>query len=333
MTDIKMTQSLAGAFGCAAMLTLGIGATPAHAEDYPSHPIRLIVAQAPGSGVDLVARKVAEKMTAGLGTSVYVENRPGANGIIGTDYVAKSKPDGYTVLAVVPSTMTVNPFMYDHLPYDPFKDFTAVAQTHIILFGLVVNAASPIKTVADVIRLAKTKPGGLNYSSGGIGNLNQLGAELFAANAHIKMQQIPNRGEGPAIVDLVSGQTDLMFSTLPTAAPLIASGQLRLIATMGKTRDRNYPNVPTFVELGFPAVVVEGWEGLVVPKNTPAAIVAKLQQEVVKDLQDADLRKAIRELGGEPVGSNSAVFARFMQDDATKWQGVIQATGLKAQLQ
>jgi tripartite-type tricarboxylate transporter receptor subunit TctC len=323
----KLTQGFARAAGCAALLALGAGA--AQAEVYPSHPIRLIVAQAPGSGVDLVARRLAQKMGAGLGASIYVENRPGANGIIGTEYVAKARPDGYTVLIVVPSTMTVNPYMYDHIPYDPPQDFTAVAQTHVILFGLVVNAASPVKSVADLIKLGKTKAGGLNYSSGGIGNLNQLGAELFAANAHIKMTQVPNRGEGPAIVDLVAGQTDLMFSTLPTAAPLIASGQLRLIATLGTTRNKNYPAVPTLVELGFPAVVVEGWEGLVVPKKTPAAIVTKLQQEVSKDMQDEELRAAIRKLGGEPVTSNSEQFARFMRQDAQKWKGVIQSAGLK----
>jgi tripartite-type tricarboxylate transporter receptor subunit TctC len=331
MIATPLTRRLTRAFFCATMLAAGMSVTLAYADDYPSRPIRLVVAQAPGSGVDLVARKVAQKMTEGLGTSVYVENRPGANGIIGTDYVAKSKPDGYTILAVVPSTMSVNQFMYDHIPYDPLKDFTAVAQTHIILFGLVVNAASPVKTVADLVKLAKTKPGGLNYSSGGVGNLNQLGAELFSAKAHIKMQQVPNRGEAPAIIDLVSGQTDLMFSTLPTAAPMIASGQLRLIATLGTRRATSYPNVPTFVELGYPSVVVEGWEGLVVPKNTPPAIVMKLQQEVIKDLKDPDLRKTIAELGGEPVGSGSQAFAQVMQDDAKKWQGVIQGAGLKAQ--
>jgi tripartite-type tricarboxylate transporter receptor subunit TctC len=331
MTVFTRIRAVVCALGWVAALSLAAGPGVANADDYPSHPIRLIVAQAPGSGVDLVARKLAQKMAAGLNTSVYVENQPGADGIIGTNYVAKSKPDGYTVLVVVPSTMTINPFMYKTIPYDPVKDFIAVAETHIIPFCLVVNPASPAKTVADLVSLAKRTPGGLNYSSGGIGNLNQLGAELFAANAHIKLQQVPNRGEAPAIVDLVAGRTDMMFSTLPTASPLVASGQLRLLAMMGKTRDPRYPNVPTLTELGYPSVVVEGWEGLVVPRGTPAPIVAKLQQEVAKDMQDPDMRQTVDSLGGVPVGGTSAAFASLMQSDARKWQGVIQTAGLKPQ--
>lgn len=314
---------------CACVLACGVGG--AWAQAWPAKPVRMVVGQGPGSGVDLVARKVAEKLTAALGVSFYVDNKPGANGIIGADLVAKAAPDGYTVLVAVPSTTSINQFTYASIPYDPQRDFAAVTQTHGIAFGLVVKSTTPLHTVAEVLKANAAKPGGLNYSSGGIGNLSHLAAELFCANAKVKMQHVPNKGEGPAMLDLVGGQTDVMFSTLPTAAQLIQSGQLRLIATMGRTRASAFPNVPNMVELGYPNVVVEGWGGLVVPKGTPAAIIDRLYTETAKGLQAGDLRKAIIDQGGDPVGSRPADFARFMQDETKKWQRVIAEAGIKPQ--
>jgi tripartite-type tricarboxylate transporter receptor subunit TctC len=254
------------------------------AQDYPVRPIRIVVAQAPASGPDLTARAVGQKLTESWGQPVVVENRAGANGIIGGDLVAKSKPDGYTMLLGVGSAIVINPFVYKNLPFDPLRDLAPVTQIFVNTFGLIVTPTLPVASVKELVALAKARPNQLSYGSAGLGNTTHLGAELFAAASGVKLLHVPYKGTTPAQTDLMSGHISLMFVTTQGVAPHIASGKLRILATCGTKRSAAFPAAPTLVESGYPSVSFAGWNGLLAPSATPAEIINKVSREVGRHL-------------------------------------------------
>src|SRR5262249_16267669 len=235
-----------------AMVLLGTVAGAQTLDDYPNHAIRIIVPQAAGSGVDLQARVLAQKMGELLGQPGVVENRPGANAILGMEAVAKAQPDGYTLVYAPVSALTGNQFIYKKLSYDPLRDFTPITQTVANPLGAVVVPASAFKSLSDVISRAKANPGLVNYGTFGIGNLTHMMGELLSVAANIKMTHVPYRGQTPAITDVLAGQIPLAFTTTAGVTDLIESGTLNLLATFGEKRDEQFPNVPTVVELGYP---------------------------------------------------------------------------------
>lgn len=312
----------------ASLLAADAGAQSAR--DFPNRPVRIIVPQAAGSGVDLTARVVAQKLTDAWGQQFIVENRPGANGIIGLEAGAKAKPDGYTLSLGVPSSLTMNPYVYKSLPYDTLRDFAPITQTASNTFGLVINPALPVKNVKDLVALAKARPGELNYGSFGIGNQTHLGGELFSSKIGIKLLHVPYKGETPAVVDLLSGQSAMIFTPMQGVVPHIRTGKLKLLATLGTARARAFPDVPTMVESGYKTIVITGWTGLLAPTGTPSDIIEKLQKEIAARLLVPETRESLASQGAEPVASTPSEFAAFIRAEMTKWAAVIKQAGLEA---
>ena len=306
-----------------------LAAGAAGAQEYPTRLIRIDDAQAPSSGPDLAARTLGQKLTESWGQPVIVENRPGANGIIGGDIVAKSKPDGYTLLLAVPSAVTVNQFVYKKMPYDPVRDFAPVTQIATNTFGVVVTRTLPVNSVKSLVALAKARPGDLIYASAGVGNLTHLAGELFAQAAGVKMLHVPYKGTTPAQVDVISGQAALMFVSMRGIAEQVEAGKVRLIATMGEKRDAAFPKYPTLVESGYRGLVVIGWNGLLAPAGTPPDIVSKLSREIGRHLSVPEFRDRMASLGADPSPSTPEAFSAFIRAEAAKWQKVIRAIGLE----
>lgn len=299
-------------------------------QDYPSRPIRIIVAQAAGSGPDILARLIGQKLTESWGEQVIVDNRPGANGIIGMEAAAKSKADGYNLVFAVPSALTMNPYVYKKIPYDTFRDFVAITQAVTNTFGLVINRALPVGSVKDLVALGKSRPGEINFGSFGIGNQTHLAGELFASETRIKMLHVPYKGQTPAITELLSGQVALMFTPMLGAAQHVAAGKLRLLATCGDKRAAAFPDVPTMLEAGYPSVIVTGWTGLLAPTGTSDEMVNRLHREVARHLLSPDLRETLSRQGAEPVASTPVQFAAFIRSEARKWSKVVKQAGLEA---
>jgi len=316
------------AFFSIAIASMSATFSTATAQDFPTQPVRVVVSQGAGSSTDIQARLIAQKLSNAWGRQVFVENKPGANGIIGMQEVAKSKPDGYTLGTAAPSALTYNQFIYKNLPYKPAEDFVPVTQLSTLTFALVVNPNVKATTVKELVALAKAEPDKLTFSSPGIGNLAHLGAELFATESDIKVRHIPNKGDAPALLDLIAGNTDFMISTLPSMLPHINAGKLRLIAVAGPKRAAVLPNTPTIVESGFPGVLIEGWVGMIAPAGTPPALVAKVQQEVARQLQSPEIKETLAKQGSEGVGSAPEVYAAFLRAETVKWKGVVERAGL-----
>jgi tripartite-type tricarboxylate transporter receptor subunit TctC len=295
---------------------------------YPNRTVKIIVAQAAGSSPDVVARTLATKLSDIWKTSVIVENKPGANGNLGMDLVAKASPDGYTLGLVVPSVMVINPFVYKNMPFKPMEDLAPITQISAIIFSLVSNPQRPYQSVDDLISYAKKHPGELNYSSAGVGNLQHLAAELFSLKAGIKMNHIPNKGDSAAIVDVMGGQTDLMFVPLPSAINQIKAGKLQLMALASKKRVSQFPNVPTMIELGQPEVLIEGWTGLVAPNGTPDNILEDIQKAIHQIVFDANTKNSIEAQGFEVIASTPKEFKQFLRQESTKWSNVIQKSAI-----
>jgi tripartite-type tricarboxylate transporter receptor subunit TctC len=305
-----------------------LGAPQGAAQEYPARPLRIIVSQAAGSSVDILGRLIAAGLTDAWGQQVVVDNRPGANAIIGMELAARAKPDGYTLAMVVPSAMTTNQFIYRKLPYDPLRDFAPITQSTAIAFVLVANPALPVKSVKDLVALGKARPGELNYGSSGIGNLTHLGGELFGLGAGVKAVHVPNKGDTPALLDVMTGQTAYMFSTMPVAVPQIQAGKLRLLAVCGTAREAGFPDVPTLAETGLRDVVIQGWTGMAAPAGTSAAIIAKLQKEIARHLLATDVKEQLARQGAQPVGSTPEQFSTFIRAETEKWAKVIKSAGL-----
>jgi tripartite-type tricarboxylate transporter receptor subunit TctC len=308
-----------------AVLAVTTGAAAQTADDFPNRPIRIIVPQAAGSGVDLQARVLAQKMGELWGHPGVVENRPGANAIIGMETVAKAKPDGYTLVYAPVSSLTTNAFIYKKLPYDTLRDFAPITQTTANPLGAVVNPASGLKSIKDIVDRAKANPG-----SFGIGNMTHLMGVLLSIAADIKMTHVPYRGQTPAITDVLGGQIPLAFTTTAGVTDLVESGKLNLLATFGQERDDQFPNTPTPYELGYPSVIVVGWSGLLAPAGTPPQIISRLHSGMVRALASPDVREAITKQGSKPVSSKSPQdFERYIRSESEKFYPVVKAAGLE----
>src|SRR4051812_27623997 len=286
-------RSLLAALTSAMALAAATGAVAQTVDNFPNRPIRIIVPQAAGSGVDLQARTLAQKMNDLWGQPVIVENRPGANAIIGTDAVAKAAPDGYTLVYAPVSAVTTNAFIYKNLPYDPLRDFAPITQTVANPLGLVANPDSGPKSIKDLVERAKANPGAVNYGSFGIGNMTHLQGVLLSLAADIQMTHVPYRGQTPAVTDVLGGQIPVAFTTTAGVGDLVETGKLSLLATFGQERDDQFPNTPTPYELGFKQAVVVGWAGLLAPAGTPKAIVDKLHAGMAKALTSNDVKESI----------------------------------------
>ncbi|MET0924592.1 MAG: tripartite tricarboxylate transporter substrate binding protein [Xanthobacteraceae bacterium] len=323
-------HTLLAALTSVAVLAIAAGAAAQTPADYPSRPIRIIVPQAAGSGVDLQARVLAQKMGELWGQQGVVENRPGANAIIGMETAAKASPDGYTLVYAPVSSVTTNAFIYKKLPYDALRDFAPITQTTANPLGAVVNPASGIKSIKDLVERAKAQPGQINYGSFGIGNMTHLMGVLLSIAADIKMTHVPYRGQTPAITDVISGQIPLAFTTTAGVTDLVETGKLNLLATFGQERDEQFPNTPTPTEAGYPSVVVVGWSGLLAPAGTPPQIIGKLHAGMVKALAMPDVKEAILKQGSKALSSASPeAFERYIKSEAEKFHPVIKAAGLE----
>jgi len=299
------------------------------AADYPNRVVRIVLPQPAGGGTDTVARTIAAKLADAWGQQVIVDNRAGANGIIGAEAVAKSKPDGYTYLYGFTSMLTINPSVYKALPYDTLRDFTPVTQTVTNQMALVVNPYLPVKSVKELVALARARPGELLYGSFGVGNQTHLTTELFRLEAKLKLLHVPYKGETPAITELVGGQVALMFSPSAGVAPFINQGRLRLLATAGDKRSPAFPDTPTMAESGFPGVLSLGWGGLLAPAGTPPDIVQKLARETTRAVVAQDARERLAALGAEPSPSNTPeAFGGWIASETEKWTRVVKGAGL-----
>ena len=321
MTHRWQHWALGGMLACLASSVL--------AQAYPNHAIRLVVPFPAGGTTDILARAVGQKLTESLGQSVVVDNRPGAGGNIGADIVAKSAPDGYTLLMGTVGTHAINPSLYTKMPYDHVKDFVPVVLVAGVPNVLVVNPSVPVQSVADLIKLAKSKPGEINFASSGAGTSIHLSGELFKAMAGVDMTHVPYKGSAPALTDLIGGQVQLMFDNLPSALPQIKAGKLRAIAVTSLKRAPVLPDVPTIAESGLPGFEASSWFGVLAPAGTPAPVVAKLNAEVNKWLQSPDAREQLLAQGAVAAGGTPEQFAAHIRTETEKWAKVVKASGAK----
>ena len=304
----------------------------AAAQIYPGKPIRFVVPLAPAGAGDIVARTVAAKLAEMWGQQIVIDNRPGANTIIGTDLVAKAKPDGYTWLLGVQGSLAINPASYPNLPYDAEKDFDAVTQMTLYGYVLVVHPALPVKTVAELISLARARPGQLAYGTSGNGGSNHLAGESFRLAAGIKLNAIPYKGSAPALTALLSGDVPLMFDTLITSIPLIKAGRVRALGVTLPRRSGSLPDVPTISETGLRGYEFTAWQSIVVPAGTDKTVVNRIQADVVKVLAMPDVRrKLVDEGANELIGSTPDALARLIHGDIQKYRKLIADSGIRIQ--
>ena len=304
-------------------------AAPAQSQIWPSKPIRFIVPFPPGGGTDVMARAVAPKLGEGLGQQVVVDNRSGAGGMIGVDLAAKSPPDGYTLGIATVGQISINPSLYAKMPFDPVKDLAPVTMAGNIFNVLIVHPALPAQSVKALIALARARPGELNYGSSGTGAADHLSAELFQVMTKTKMVHVPYKGGPLAMIDLISGNLQLMFSTVPTAVGLIKGGKVRAMAITNSIRYPLMPELPTVAEAGIPGFAVNNWTGVFVPAATPPAVVTRLNAEFVKVLAMPDVKKRLMDNGIDAVSNTPQQFAAYIRDETAKWAAVIKDANVK----
>jgi tripartite-type tricarboxylate transporter receptor subunit TctC len=312
-------------FALAATLVL---AAPAFAQTFPTKPMTIVVPASPGGAIDLAARLIGQKFTEAWGQPVVIENKTGATGVIGTDFVAKAAPDGH-VLALVASSHAINPSMFKKLPFDTVKSFEPVVQTHTVPLVLVVAPNSPFKTMQDVIAFGKKNPGQLSFASSGNGGAPHFSGELFQSMAGLQMQHIPYKGSTLAHPDLMSGRVSIMFDTLAATSAQIKGGKLRALAVTTPKRLPALPDVPTVAEAGLPGYETSTWGGLLAPAGTPKAVVAKLAAETTRILALPDVRERMLAAGVEPVGGTPEQYAAFIGSEMVKWGKVAKAAGIE----
>jgi tripartite-type tricarboxylate transporter receptor subunit TctC len=323
---ISISRRKLVSFACAlgSLCVTGIVA----AQTYPNRSVNIVIGFPPGGAIDTIARVMAPKMSADLGQPVVIENKAGAGGVIGMQSVARAEPDGHTVFMGTMGNFSITPALVKDLPYNVAKDFAPVTQVASSGFMLYVNAALPIKTVTELIAYAKANPGKTNFSSSGNGGLPHMAAEMFASTADIKMTHIPYKGSAPSVNDLIAGQVQLTFEAVSIGLPHVKSGKLRALATTGLQRLDVLPDVPTVAETiaGFN---VTNWFGMAVPAKTSPERIARLNQSVVKALQDPDVKKTLASLGVNPVGDSPTEFGAYIQSEFVRWQKVINDANIK----
>jgi len=304
-------------------------AAPALAQaDYPNRPITYVVPYPPGGAADVFARQLAGELTKRLGQPVVVENRAGANGNVGSASVVKAPADGYTLLLGTASTVAINPHLYGkNMPYDPLKDLQAVSGTHSMANVLVVNTATPYKSVQDVVAAAKAKPGALAYASAGNGNTMHLAGEQFRMQAGIDLLHVPYKGGPPAMNDVLAGQVPMMFNNLPAILPMVRGGKLRALAVATPQRSRLLPDVPTMEEAGLKGYVSTVWNGVFVRAGTPRPIVDRLNREIVAVLQSPEMRQSLEEQGYDVIPSSPEQFMALARAEAPRWGAVVKQSG------
>ena len=299
--------------------------------DYPSKPIRIVVQFTPGTSTDIIGRLVGQKLTEAWGQPVVVDNRPGAGAIIGTEAAAKAPADGYTLVMAVSSAFGINPGLVPNLPYDVMRDFSLITNVVLTPQTLIVPAASPVKSVKELVAAAKARPGALNYGSLGSGSTSHLTTELFRSTAGIQLTHVPYKGSPPAYTDLFSGNLQLMFDAVPAVIPHAKSGKLRALAVGSSSRSPFLPDVPTVAESGYPGFEAVGWIGLAAPAKTPEAVLNKINAEVVKILGTADMKERLAGLGVTPVGDTREQFTAFVRSEIAKWGKLIRDAGIKGE--
>ena len=304
---------------------------PLQAQGYPARPIRVIVPVATGGIADYYSRVIGSKLHETWGQPVLVENRAGGGGNIGSDIVAKAPPDGYTMVMGFIGSHAVNPFLIRNMPYDPQRDFVPVAMVIEAEGLLAVHPSVPVNSVAELLALARTQPGKLSYASGGIGTSSHLAGELFKSMTGADIVHIPYKGNAPAIADLIGGQTQLMFATMPTVLPHVRAGKLRGLAVIGATRSAALPQLPTIAESGVPGFSVNNWIGLFAPAGTPNEIVRKVNAEVMRIMRLPEVARRMDVEGERFTPNTPEEFAAFIRSEVAKWGKVVKDAGLKAE--
>jgi tripartite-type tricarboxylate transporter receptor subunit TctC len=306
------------------------GPLPALAQAYPDHPVRFVVPYPPGGGTDVIARIVQGKLQTALGQNIIIDNKGGAGGSVGTDIVAKAPPDGYTVLFTL-NSHTVNPAIYAKLPFDTLKDFEPVGTVASLPQILVANPQFPANNVAELIALAKAKPGTLAYASVGVGSPGHLAGELFKLRTGTQMTHVPYRGGGPAVTDVMGGQVPLLWVSIPAAAQFVKTGKLKALGVSTLKRSAAFPDVPTLQEAGVPDFEVDSWYAMFVPAKTPKAVVAKLNQALNATLQDPEIREKLLQQGSEAVGGTPEALGKTVDLELVKWAKLAKDAQIKAE--
>lgn len=301
------------------------------AQSYPIRPIRWVVTYPPGGPTDVVARAIGAKLTEAWGQQIVIDNRAGAGGVIGTDIAAKAVPDGYTLLFGTSAGLTINPALSSKLPYDAVRDFAPVSLLVLNPQILVLNPSVQANTVKELVALAKARPGQLNYASVGQGSPNHMGMELLKALTGIDVVHVPYKGTGPAITDLIGGQVQLMFNSMPSVLPLVASGKLKALAVGSAQRSPAVPDIPTVAEAGVPGFENVTWYGMFAPAKTPRDIIVKLNKQVVQILAAPEMSQRLASQGAEPRSSTPEELTRFMQVESERWKKVIKVAGMKVE--
>jgi tripartite-type tricarboxylate transporter receptor subunit TctC len=309
-----------------------VGLTPwAFAQQFPAQPVRMIVGFPPGGGTDIVARTVAQKLAEIWGYPVVVDNRAGANGIIGAELVSQAVPNGYTLLFSSAGALVISPNLGVKLSYDPIKDFSPISVISESAPLLVVNESVPVNSVKSLIALAKAKPGELTYGSSGIGGPNHMAGELFKSMAGVNMTHVPYKGSAPAVADLLGGQVKVMFGVIPALLPHVNTGKLKAIAVGGARRSLALPNLPTISEAGLPGYELSVWYGLLAPKNTQPKIISTLHGAIEMVLASKDVRTAFQKVGAEPVGNTPKQFASYINSEFSKYEKLVKVSGASYQ--
>jgi tripartite-type tricarboxylate transporter receptor subunit TctC len=299
------------------------------AQQYPSRPVKLVVGFTPGGGVDIAARTLAPKLSELIGQPVIIENKPGAGTNIANEFVAKSAPDGSTLL-VNTAAVAINMSLYKNLPFDTLRDFSAVSIFSESPNVLVVNARLPATTLKEFIAYARANPGKLNYSSAGAGTTQHLSAELFKLRTGLNIVHVPYKGTAPSLTSLIAGETDLTFANIPAINQHVKSGRLRPLASTGAKRAEQMPEVPTMKEAGVDGVEVTVWYGVLAPAATPKPMVAALSAAIAKAAHDPEMKKRLAEQGAEPVGNTAEEFSRILRDELARWAEVVKVSGARA---
>lgn len=303
----------------AAIMLAALFSGAALAQSYPAKPVRVVIPFPPGQATDVIGRLVSQKLGESLGKQFVIENKPGANGVIGIESVVQSAADGYTLLVTASGSLVINPSLYSKLSYDPLKDLAPIALLGLVPLVVVAHPSLPASSIPQLVALAKSKPGALSYASSGPGSAQHLAMELFKWHTGLDILHVPYKGSAPAVSDLVGGQIPLMFDTIASSLPFINNGRLKALAVGLGNRSVVLPNVPTMDEAGVKGFQVAGWSGMLAPAKTPTAIIQQLNAEVLRILGQAETKEKIVTLGMEPSNTTPDEFAAFMKSESAKW--------------